>query len=419
MGSIYKQRWKDKDGTVHESNIWWIKYYRDGKPIRESSESEKESEAKKLLKLREGDVARGIPVAPKYSRVTIDELLTDLETEYQVNERDTLSDLKGRLWLHIRPYFGGRRAAAITTAYVRSFISKRQQEGASNGEINRELSAVKRAYNLAVQGGKLIHRPYIPMLKENNVRKSFFELEQFEDVRRHLPEHLRPVVTFAYITGWRIRSEVLSLRWDQVDSQAEVVRLEAGTTKNEEPREFPYTDEPKDLLEAQGEKSDSLLAEKGIVTEHVFFRADGRRIRDFRRAWRKACKKAGIAEEQEIGKTKKGKPIVKITPLRIPHDFRRTAVRNLVRAGVHERLAMQMTGHKTRSVFERYNVTSGADLKEAAKKLNQFFKNAHGHESGHDCTKSEQPAQHDLPVTPSESMPGMGIKEVCKQLKMR
>jgi integrase len=87
------------------------------------------------------------------------------------------------------------------------------------------------------------------MLKENNVRKGFFEREQFEDVRRHLPEHLRPAVTFAYITGWRIRSEVLSLRWDQVDSQAEVVRLEAGTAKNEEPREFPYTDELRDLLE--------------------------------------------------------------------------------------------------------------------------------------------------------------------------
>jgi hypothetical protein len=81
----------------------------------------------------------------------------------------------------------------------------------------------------------------------------------------------------------------------------------------------------------------------------VFFREDGRPIRDFRKAWRKACKEAGIAEEKEIGRTKKGRLIVKITPLRIPHGFRRTAVRNLVRAGVHERLAMQMTGHKTRS----------------------------------------------------------------------
>ena len=120
----------------------------------------------------------------------------------------------------------------------------------------------------------------------------------------------------------------------------------------------------------------------------------------------------GLAEEEEIGKTKKGKPIMKITPLRIPHDFRRTAVRNLVRAGVHERLAMQMTGHKTRSIFERYNVTSGADLRDPAKKLSQFSENAHGHESGHDCTRSEQSLQRDLPLNPSISMPGTGVEPV-------
>jgi len=141
--------------------------------VRESSESTKETEAKKLLRLREGDVAKGVSVTP---RMTIDELPTDLETEYRVNGRDTLKDLEGRLRLHIRPYFGGRRAAAITTADIRDFISKRQNTGgASNGEIDRELAAIKRAFNLAIQGGKLIHAPYnlvhvlIPILKPSLV----------------------------------------------------------------------------------------------------------------------------------------------------------------------------------------------------------------------------------------------------------
>jgi integrase len=376
MGSIYKQRWKDKDGTIHESSIWWIKYYRDGKTIRESSESSKETVAKKLLKSREGDVVKGIPISLKFNRVGIDELLTDLETEYQVNGRDTMDDLKGRIRMHLKPFFGGRRASAITTTDVRKFISERQKAKASNAEINRELSVIKRAYNLAIQAGKLLNRPYIPMLKENNVRKGFFERDQFQLVHDSLPKHLQPAITFAYLTGWRIRSEVLSLRWDQVDSEAGVARIEAGTSKNDEPREFPFTDieELKELLEAQGRKADALLEEKGTAPEYVFFHPDGRRIKDFRKAWRTACKNAGLATEEEIGKRKSGKPIVKITPLRIPHDFRRTAVRNLVRAGIHEQLAMRMTGHKTRSVFERYNVTSGADLKEAAKKLNQFSK---------------------------------------------
>jgi len=374
MGMLYKRKWKDKAGVVHESDVWWIKYYREGKPHRESSESTKEGDARHILKLREGDVANGKPIAPRMGRVKIDELLTDLETEYRTNQRDTADDLEGRIRLHIKPFFGGKRAAAITTADVLRFIDQRQNAKASNGEINRELSAIKRAFNLAVQGGKLLHKPHIPMLKENNVRKGFFEREQFEEVRRHLAAHLQPIVTFAFITGWRTRSEILPLKWDQVDFEASVIRLEAGETKNEEGRQFPFTDELEKLLKAQGVLVDALL-ERGVVTEFVFFTSNGQRVRDFRKSWDRACKAAGLAIEVPTGKrNKKGEPIMKIKTLRILHDFRRTAIRGLVRAGVHERLAMQMTGHKTRSVFERYNVTSGADMKEAAKKLNEFAK---------------------------------------------
>src|SRR5262249_46384381 len=123
MGSVYKRKWKDKHGHIHESDVFWIKYYKDGKPIRESSESTKESDANKLLKAREGDVVKGVPITPRFSRIKIDELFDDLVTEYQVNGRDTINDLKARLRLHLRPYFGGQRAAAITTAEIRNFIS--------------------------------------------------------------------------------------------------------------------------------------------------------------------------------------------------------------------------------------------------------------------------------------------------------
>src|SRR5262249_5599775 len=163
-----------------------------------------------------------------------------------------------------------------------------QQAGASNGAVNRELSVIKRCYDLAVQAGKLVYRPYIPMLKENNVRKGFFEREQFEAVRNHLPEHLKPIVTFAYITGWRINSDVMPLRWEQVDYETGMVRLEAGTSKNEAPREFPFTDELKALLDVQGAKADALLENAGTVCDYVFFHPDGRQIRDFRKSWRNA-----------------------------------------------------------------------------------------------------------------------------------
>jgi integrase len=159
------------------------------------------------------------------------------------------------------------------------------------------------------------------------------------------------VFRFAYITGWRIRSEVLEIKLPQVDFEAGTVRLEPGTTKNKEGRVFPFTAELREILEEQIAIVEA-LKEKGKICPYVFNR-NGRRIGEFKRSWKTACTAAGL-------------------PDRIPHDFRRTAVRNLVRAGVPETVAMKMTGHKTRSVFDRYNITSDADLFTAAQRLDEF-----------------------------------------------
>lgn len=231
---------------------------------------------------------------------------------------------------------------------------ERRERKYSNGEINRELTTLKRILNLARQNGKLMHVPHVPMLKERNVRTGFFEREQIERILARLPLAIRPAVQFAYITGWRIPSEVLKLQWRHVDFEARVVRLDPHTTKNDEGRTFPFTDGLAQLLAAQKAEHERLKAD-GVICPWVFNRSNrkvkGKRITTFIKAFRAACTKAGC-------------------PGRIPHDLRRTAVRNLVRAGVPERVAMQMTGHKTRSVFERYNIVSECDLVEAAKKLN-------------------------------------------------
>jgi integrase len=358
MGSTYKR-----------GNIWWISYYRDGFQMRESSDSASQAEAKRLLSLREADIAKGIPVTPRIGRLTFSELAEDLIMDYKVNERRSLRDLEARLNLHILPAFGNRRASAITTADINAFKEQRREAGASNAEINRELAAVKRAFSLAIEGGKMLNKPHIPMLKENNVRKGFFELEQFEAVRKNLSDDLRSMVSFAYITGWRIPSEVLKLRWAQVDFNAGIVRLEPGTTKNDEARVFPFPAELRQILETRRAKTE-LLRKRGIICQWVFHRA-GIAIREYRRSWKTACKTAG-------------------TPGRIPHDFRRTAVRNLVRAGVPERVAMQMTGHKTRSVFERYNIVSEGDLFDAARRLDERSQAQFQAQSG----ASDLPAQN-------------------------
>lgn len=347
MGSIFRRKHRKK-GKVYFGNVVWIQYSRAGRKIRESSGSTKEAEARKLLNLREGMVAQGVPLTQKTNTAKMNELFQDVVNDWKINKRRSVDGLERRLKLHILPFFYGKRASIISTADIRHFILLRQEAGASNAEINRELAIIRRAFSLALQAGKLIHRPHVPMLKESNVRTGFLEREEFLALRAQLAEPLRELMTVAYVTGWRIQSELLPLQWRNVDFKAGRLTLNAGTTKNEAARTFPFTCELREALEAQKVKADA-LKEKGTICPWVFHR-DGRRIKVFRKAWENACKRAGI-------------------PGRIPHDFRRTAVRNLVRAGVPERVAMQLTGHKTRSVFERYNIVSEGDLTMAAERI--------------------------------------------------
>lgn len=357
--------------------IWWIRYYKNGKRHEESSGSTKEGEAKSLLRLREGDIERGVAITPKVGRIRFDEAVTDVLNDYRTNRKRSLDDVERRIEKHLKPFFGNRRMASITTTDIREYIASRQNQttvarkaytftardgtprhvpqqtrttvGVSNGEINRELTALKRMFNLAIQAGKLLQKPHIPLLKEDNVRIGFFERDQFLEVVAHLPEAVRPAATFAYITGWRIDSEVLPLEWRQIDFDAGEVRLDPGKTKNGEGRTFPMTRDLREILERQRASTADLQRRVQIVCRHVFHRA-GRPVKSFRAAFRSACAAAGC-------------------PGRVLHDLRRTAVRNLVRAGIPERVAMQMTGHKTRSVFERYNIVSSGDLREAARRL--------------------------------------------------
>src|SRR5437899_1860628 len=237
-------------GSLYQrGGVWWVKYYRNGQPIRESSGSPLEREARALLNRRMGALASGQPIAPRADKVTVDELLADLITEYTVNGRRSLERAQLSA-AHLREFFGGQRAHAVDTAHVRAYVAHRQGQSVSNATINRELAALKRALTLGIQAQKILHRPYIPMLREDNTRQGFFEPAQVEAVKRHLPAALKPLLTFGAVTGWRLR-EVLRLTWAQVDFGAGTVRLEPGTTKNRLGRMFPLTPELRAMLEAQ------------------------------------------------------------------------------------------------------------------------------------------------------------------------
>ena len=169
-------------GTIYaRGDTFWIQYFRDGRRYRESVHSPNRTDAKRLLRLREGDSERGVAVTPKIGRLTFTEAAEDLINDYKVNGKRSLDHAQRRIDLHLTPVFGHRRMAGISTADIRSFISARLDAKASAGEINRELALIKRMYTLAIQAGKLLTRPYVPMLAENNVRTGFFDREQIRE----------------------------------------------------------------------------------------------------------------------------------------------------------------------------------------------------------------------------------------------
>lgn len=359
MGYLYRPKLK---GSTKEDprfgRIWWIKYYVNGNPIRETTGAEKESEARRFLKAREGRVAMGQPTLPRTDRIRYEEVAGDLRKHYRTTGARNTEEAEFRL-RHLNAFFANRRIAAIGPADTTQYAAQRQERGASNGTINRELAVLSRMLRLAYEQGKLLRLPVIHRLQESDPRQGFFGEVEFLAVHENLPEPVRPVVTFAYITGWRGPSEILSLTWAQVDFRVGVVRLEPGTTKNREARTFPMFPELRALLEGQRGYTERIQRERGCIIPWVFHR-DGTPIRSYRRSWQTACRLAG-------------------QPGRIPHDLRRTAVRNMVRKGIPERVAMQLTGHKTRSVFERYNIVAEGDLREAATRLTGTFAGTSAH----------------------------------------
>ena len=352
LGFVYQPIYVDKrTGERKTAATWWVQYSVRGKRFRESSGSSNRVDAVKLLKRRIGDASQGRTIGPQAEKTRFKQLTQMLIDDYRANGRRSLKRIRASVG-HLLAFFGDEFAMDVTGDRIASYIVYRQDEKAASATINRELAALKRAFRLGEKVGKVIQRPEVSMLREDNRRKGFFEADEYRAVLEHLPEELQPVIQTAYITGWRITSEILTRQKHHLNLDAGWLRLEPGETKNGEGRMFPLTPELCEVLAGRSRRRENLKKAPAELFRGCSI-ATETAIKDFRGAWASACKGAGIAK-------------------RIPHDFRRTAVRNLERAGVPRSAAMAMVGHRTESIYRRYAIADEAMLKEGAIKLAAF-----------------------------------------------
>ncbi|HSL05662.1 MAG TPA: site-specific integrase [Nitrospiraceae bacterium] len=301
------------------------------------------------------EMGKGQLRGPDFEKTTFADLVQIIRDDYAVNQRRSIRRLNTSIKA-LEPVFGHARACDLTLDRLNRYVSDRMVVGIAPATVKLELTHLHKAFRLAERAGRAVCPPF-PQIGVQNVRSGFFERADFEALRSHLPEAFKGPITFACLTGWRVPSEILTLRWTQVDFTAGTVRLEPGTTKNDEGRMFPFGALPElaNLLRSQWEKTLSLETETGRTIPTVFHWNDKGTIKPIHpkalyHRWKEACKRAGV-------------------PTRIPHDFRRTAVRNLERAGVPRSVAMKLTGHKTEAVYRRYAIVCEADLTEGLKKL--------------------------------------------------
>lgn len=325
-------------------SIWWIRYSHRGRQIRESSGSSVHDDAVRLLKRRQGDIVTGKFAGLRPERITISELLDDVERDYRDNARKSLRQLLSRL-KRLRPAFGSLRAADFSSERVKSYRSGRLGEGATRAAINREIEILQRAWTMAQQCDppKVNRSFHFPMFEENNIRTGFLEDDGYQALLTALPAHIKPLLLIAYHVPCRL-GELTNLLMSQLDFNAAEIVLNPGETKNGDGRRMPMFGPMRECLRMQKSIRDTTFPS----CPYVFFGKNGGRIVDFRKAWKAACKTAGVNENL------------------IFHDLRRSAARNMRRAFVAEATIMKIAGWKTANMFRRYDIQDGRDIQRAA-----------------------------------------------------
>ena len=336
------------DGFIYQrpgSQFLWAQYYRNGKLFRESTKTGDIREAEKFLRARLEQAKRPEFVGPKENRLTLDDLEKKLELDYIRHERRSWATVKYCLKA-VRNAFQYDRLIEISTQLIEKYQQDRLEQGMARATVNREIRYLLHGFRLLFDAGQISYVPRVKLLEGENVREGFLNRPEFNALCEHLNEDNRDIVRFLYLSAWR-SSEAMTLTWDKVDLSDWVIRLSRKNDKTKRPRVLALVGELADIV-------NRCHAKRLTSCPYVFHRR-GKPIKTIRRQWNTAAVAVGLGhldEQQNYSG---------ITP----HDLRRSAVRNMIKAGITETVGMSISGHTTNSTYKRYAIIDESVQREA------------------------------------------------------
>ena len=332
---------------ISQGNTLWIAYSFRGKMFRESAHTTDEKTARKLLKQRLKQVERPGFVGSKEDRWTLADMKARIKADYERRQNRSLKTVE-YCFKHLEDAFQFRRVIDITTPVIEEYTANRLRAGAARASVNRELAYLRRGFKLMLKAGDISAIPaVIELLQGENVRKGFIAPAEFGALTEEIPDaDARDLVAFLYNAGWR-SGEGKSLEWSEVDLKSNMIRLPAEKSKSKKPRNLPIIGALMEIIQRR-------IEVRRLDCPYVFHRR-GKRIASFRKAFKTAATAAGL-------------------PGLVPHDMRRSAVRNFRRAGLSEHEGMKLSGHETDSIYRRYDIISDDDLTESMNRVQEHLK---------------------------------------------
>ena len=337
---------KVEKGIYWRGGVLWIHYSFRGQTFHESAHTDDVIKARKLRKQKLKQVERPGFVGPKEDKWTLADMKKRIEADYNRKENRSLKTVE-YCFKHLEAAFPFHRVIDITTPVVEKYTTERLQAGAARASINRELAYLRRGFKLMLKARDISAVPaMIELLQGENVREGFLNIPDFEAAAAAVEnDDTRDIIQFLYESAWR-SGEAESLNWEKIDLHDWVIRLPRKSSKNKKPRTLVLEGDLKDIIVRR-------LAKRRPDCPYVFHRG-GRPIKSFRKAFKAACGAVGLNGM-------------------LPHDMRRSGIRNLRRAGNDEHDCMEISGHETRAIFDRYDIIDEDDQRRALQ-LRQEYK---------------------------------------------